>query len=648
MTGDTLVGTLPFVGPKYQQLLEKLGIKTLRDLLYHIPSRYQDLSRITRIDELAREELQVIEARVWDIKKIRIAGGRVIINVSVGDSSGTVQLTWFNQPFIERSLRVGETYRFAGEVEEKRGLLQMSNPQFEPASKPMLHTGRIVPIYHQTAGITSKWLRARIAPLLSKIPDLAPEFLPDDTRSRHQLPQLADALFNIHAPASLEVAHVAKRRLGFDELLVLQLQALRRKGDWEGQKSAHVLTIDQSTLEQLLLDLPFTLTQGQITALQAILTDMAKPSPMNRLLEGDVGSGKTVVAAMAALVAHQSGHQVAIMAPTAVLAQQHFVTKMATADVTVGTHALLSEGVDFDRLGLVVIDEQHRFGVEQRATLMAKAGHGVHLLAMTATPIPRSLALTLYGDLDLSVIDELPIGRIPIKTHVVPDRKRADCYGFINDALSRGEQAYVICPLVEESENLDSVRAATTEYEKLKHIFAGFNLGLLHGRMKAADKDAMLGAFSAGDIDLLVSTPVVEVGIDVPNASMMIIEGAERFGLAQLHQLRGRVGRGKTQSYCFLFSDASDPREVARLRHLEQESRGIRLAEVDLETRGPGEIYGVRQSGLPELHAASLFDYALIEAARAEAELLYQHERLIDLPLLQERLLQQERRIEMN
>ena len=679
MTPTTPVTTLPFVGPKYAKLLEKLGIKTAADLLYHLPKRYIDLSQITPIDQLLEDELQVVKATVTQIKKVRIRGGRVMITAQVMDHTGRLQLTWFNQPYMEKSLQEGSVYRFAGEVSYKYNQWQMISPQVELASKPPVHTGRLVPIYAQTAGVSSKWLRARLAPLMSKTGDITPEFLPDEVIKRQQLNHLPQAIRHLHAPESLTQANQAKYRLAFDELLLLQLAAMQRKSNWQAGRQAAKLAIQDDALEKIMSQLPFILTDAQMKAIQDIRANIASSTPMNRLLEGDVGSGKTIVAFIAALIAVANDYQVALMAPTSVLAQQHYQSfqsllekftnsqgldifksgtptlslrtsksKMAPADITVGTHALIADGVDFDKLGLVIIDEQHRFGVEQRATLMAKAKQAVHLLSMTATPIPRTLALTAYGDLSLSILDQMPQGRLPIKTHIVPDRKRQDMYGFIAKALDRGEQAYVICPLVEESDNIQSVRDATSEYQRLQTIFPNHKLALLHGRLKPTEKDQILADFKDHKFDLLVATPVVEVGIDVPNATMLLIEGAERFGLAQLHQLRGRVGRGSIQSYCFLLSDSTQAEDVQRLQHLEHEHSGIRLAEIDLQTRGPGEVYGTRQSGIPELKAADLQDVELIEKAQQEAQHLFATNSLQNHPALAEKLAETNKRVEMN
>lgn len=615
-----------------------------------------------------------------------------MITATASDDTDQLQLTWFNQPYMEKSLTVGQDYRFAGEPEFKFGKFQMTSPTHELASKPMVHTGRIVPIYPLTAGVTSKWLRARIAPLLPKVEVVVPEFLPDAILSKYDLASLPEAIRHLHAPETMEQAGIARRRLAFNELLLLQLASLQRKMAQGQSAAAPALRVGRKEIREWVMGLPFDLTEAQQKVIDEITTDLAKSQPMNRLVEGDVGSGKTVVAAAAALAAAFNGYQTAVMAPTSVLAQQHYQTfqallegarvrageaarrasqtldeetkpegrelrpvsvalrtaksKMPPADITIGTHALIASGVEFEALGLVIIDEQHRFGVAQRAELMSKAGHGVHLLSMTATPIPRTLALTAYGDLDLSIIDQMPANRLPIKTHVVPEHKRADMEDYLDAAMARGEQVFIVCPLIDESDKVTEVRAATAEFERLQQVFGQRRLALLHGRMKAADKDQILAEFKNHQFDALVATPVVEVGIDVPNATMLVIEGAERFGLAQLHQLRGRVGRGDKQSYCFLLSDAKKAKDIARLRHMEHESSGIALAELDLATRGPGEVYGHRQSGIPELKAASFMDVELTQTTHEAAEGLIAS--LNSYPNLERELSRTQKLVEMN
>ncbi len=670
MTSQTPVSILPFIGPKYVQLLDKLGIKTVGDLLYHIPRGYQDLSKITTIADLEDDALQVIEARVDTIKKVRIRGGKIMVTAKVFDDTGKITLTWFNNPYVEQSVKAGLRYRFAGEPEQKYNTRQILNPTSESADKPPLNTGRLVPVYNQTAGITSKWLRARLAPLMSKTGEIMPEFLPSSTIADHQLLDLGQTLRYIHQPEDMDQANLAKQRLAFEEMLLLQLYNQANRLQWQSQTQALSLAITDQQFAHFIDSIPFALTDDQLHVATEIRTQLSQTIPMNRLVQGDVGSGKTVVAYLAALQAVANGHQVALLAPTSVLAQQHYQTfqallesaqlnstnpvarrpspvalalrtsksKMPPADITIGTHALLSESVALDRLALVIVDEQHRFGVEQRAHLLNKAKHGVHVLTMTATPIPRTLALTAFGDLDVSTITTKPANRLPIKTHIVPQAKRQDMYPYISQAISRGEQVYIICPLVEESETLTEVKSATAEFERLKTIFPQHRLALLHGRMKPTEKDTVLGDFKKHLYDILVATPVVEVGIDVANATILVVEGAERFGLAQLHQLRGRVGRGDQQSFCFLLSDAKDATEISRLQHLTHYDSGIQLAEIDLQERGPGEVYGTRQSGIPTLKAASFFDLDLIQKTQSEAQKLLASGELDHNPVLRERL----------
>lgn len=661
MTPQTPVTTLPFIGSKYQQLLLKLGIQTVSDLLYHLPRGYQDLSKITPIEEVEDGVLSVIEAELLWLKKVRLKNGKLMFNGQIADTTGKLKVAWFNQSYIDQTLKVGQVYRWAGEVELQYGSRQMISPQAELASRPTINTGRLVPIYDQTAGVSSKWLRARIEPLLSKTADLAPEYLPDWLRQQYSLLNLPQALRQLHHPADMAEASQARARLAFNEMLLLQILNISHKRQWQSQKEAPLLNVESAELHSWLDQLPFQLTPDQLQVTQDILQDLTGHQAMNRLVQGDVGSGKTIVAFLATLAAVKNGYQAAILAPTSVLAQQHYQTfqellkginplnstpslalrtaksKANPADITIGTHALLNDQLDFSRLGLAIIDEQHRFGVNQRSFLLNKADHAIHTLTMTATPIPRTLSLTVFGDLDVSTIASKPANRLPVKTHIVPQAKRQDMYSFIQEALDRGEQAYIICPLVEDSENLQ-VKSATQEFERLQKIFPNHNLALLHGRMKATDKDIILNQFKNHDSDILVATPVVEVGIDVPNATILVIEGAERFGLAQLHQLRGRVGRGSTQSYCFLLSDAKEATDIDRLQHMTHHDSGIELAEIDLQQRGPGEVYGTRQSGIPALKAASYFDLELIEKTRQAAEQLITNDEVTTNPTIQAHL----------
>jgi ATP-dependent DNA helicase RecG len=505
-----------------------------------------------------------------------------------------------------------------------------------------------VPIYPETHGISSKWLRGRLSYLLENFENVIEEFLPPAILNLFDLEKFATSVRNVHFPSNLKAAEKSKKRLAFNELLFIHLRNLYRKSDWNKNLAIHKLEIDNNTYKKFLGVLPFTLTKSQERSIQEVFSDLARDVPMNRLLEGDVGSGKTAVAAAAAFAAFINGHQSIIMAPTQILAEQHFHTlreifksfKVRVAlitssgvkadagktDIFVGTHALIHKKVDFDNVAFVAIDEQHRFGVEQRAHLVKKTRKNTtspHVLTMTATPIPRTIALTYYGDLDLSILEELPEGRKPIKTWLVPPKKRQGAYAWINDQVEKHKvQAFIICPLIEESnvDTMKQVKAATQEFEEIKKILPNLNIGLLHGKLKATEKNQILDAFKKGDTNILVSTPVVEVGIDVTNATIMVIEGAERFGLAQLHQLRGRVGRGKVKSYCLLFTDQRSKKVQARLSALQKTMSGFELAELDLKLRGPGEIFGRRQHGFPELKIASWQDAGLIKETKLFAQ----------------------------
>lgn len=649
--------TLPRVGQMQAKRLEKLGIRTIEDLLYHFPRRYDDYSRLKLIHQLRPGDEVTVMANVRQTTLRQLGGNRTIIKCIVSDGTGYLELTWFNQPFLEKRLAPGTPIVVSGRVEQFLGRLTMNSPEWEPLDKEQIHTGRMVPVYSLTEGVTNRWLRRLIKKVVDAWAARVEDFLPEETRQRLALYDLGTALREVHFPAGEESLTRARRRLAFDELFLLQLGVLRLRQAWRRQ-TGQPLPTDQPALEQFLASLPFTLTDAQRHALGEILRDMAQPVPMNRLLQGDVGSGKTVVAAAAALMAARSGFQTAVMVPTEILANQHYqrfqallggmtvpangperplqvrllvgsmslterrqVYEEAAAggvDIVVGTHALIQEDVRFCRLALVIIDEQHRFGVSQRGALRQK-GYSPHMLVMTATPIPRTLSLTLYGDLDLSIIDELPPGRQPIQTYIVTNRERERAYQFVRSQVAQGHQAFIICPLVEESENIEA-RSAVAEYERLsKEVFPDLRLGLLHGRMSAEEKEEVMRRFQAGDLDILVSTAVVEVGIDVPNATVMLIEGADRFGMAQLHQFRGRVGRGSAPSYCLLVAENAGEDAWERLRAVAESQDGFALAEKDLELRGPGEFFGTRQSGLPDVRMAGTADIRLLELARREA-----------------------------
>ncbi|MCC6235937.1 MAG: ATP-dependent DNA helicase RecG [Dehalococcoidia bacterium] len=666
--------------------LARLGLETVGDALRHYPYRHHDFSITVPVAQLRVGVEQTVRGHVAKIREVRMGrGGRLrSTEATVVDEYGTpLRVIWFNQPFIVRSLPEGSEIALAGNVKAFRGHPTLENPEFERLDGRLplgaeggaatgAHTGRIVPVYRLTEGLPQRTLRALIAGLLERFGDRIPDPLPPEVRREHDLMTAAEAVQQVHYPDSPEALTQARRRLAFEELLAIQLGVQRRKRDWAGSGNAPILE-GRTTAEAFLGTLPYTLTAAQRAALEDVLRDVERRSPMARLVEGDVGSGKTVVALAAMLAAVSSGFQAVLMAPTEVLAEQHFRTicrllsgepepplggllpapflplplravlltgstrtkerrdaldaiRHGGAQIVVGTHALIEDTVAFHRLGLAVVDEQHRFGVMQRAKLREK-GNGAytpHLLVMTATPIPRSLALAVYGDLDLSIIDELPPGRAPIETRWLPPEQRHEAFAQIRRELDAGRQAFVICPLVEGSDTVAS-RAATEEYDRLRlREFPDLadRIALLHGRMSAKDKDAAMRAFGRDETKILVSTAVVEVGIDVPNATVMVIEGADRFGMAQLHQFRGRVGRGQWPSTCYLLADEPSDEAVERLQTVARTRDGFALAEADLKLRGAGDFFGTRQSGAPSLRVASLLDAQLIAETRAEAERL--------------------------
>ncbi len=643
------VQILPLVGPIYVRRLEKLGIATVEDLLMHVPNRYDDFRVIATIGSLQPGEVVTIRGRVESIKNIYTFHGKIIQKASVSDSEGVIQIVWFNQPFITRTIHKGEYFAFSGKVDQFDRKISLISPSYEAiiGNKAGIHTGRLVPVYPETSGVSSKWLRGRVDYTLKRLLTIN-EFLPEKICKKFGLENLSIAINAAHFPNNLEEARVGKQRLAFNELLFYQLKSLFRKNEWGKNKVALKLSLDKKVYDEFLSTLSFQLTKSQGRATEEIFEDLKKETPMNRLLEGDVGSGKTVVAAAAAFASFVNGYQTVVMAPTQILANQHFNTlkrifdrfkvrvsmvssegvkkDLGKTDIFVGTHALIHKKVKFEKVALVIIDEQHRFGVEQRAHLVKKSGlrnRAPHILTMTATPIPRTVALTIYGDLDLSTLDELPKGRKPITTWIVPPQKRVGAYNWIREQIEKNfVQAFVVCPLIEEShiETMKDVKAVTSEYENLKRTFSGLNLGLLHGRQTLKVKNEVLTDFKEKKTHILVATPVVEVGIDVTNATIMIIEGAERFGLAQLHQLRGRVGRGEVKSYCLLFTQSHSLKVRSRLEALRKSFSGFELAELDLEMRGPGEFMGTKQHGFPELKIASWSDTDLIKKTRTVAQ----------------------------
>jgi ATP-dependent DNA helicase RecG len=654
------------IGPKSAETLARLGLETLGDLLWHIPRRYDDYSQLKTINRLWYGEEVTIIGTVEEIHVRPIRGGSMkLTDALVSDGSASIRVTWFNQPWIAQQLTPGRAVVLSGRVDQYLGKLTMNGPEWEPLERQQLHTNRIVPVYGLTAGVTAKWLRRVVYAVVERYAPRIQDPLPEAVRRSAGVVPLPHALSQIHFPDSAEELQRAQARLAFDEMLYLQLGVLRQKQDWMALTTQPV-SVEDGWLGRFAAGLPYALTGAQRTALGELRTDLASGRPMNRLLQGDVGSGKTVVAAAAIGMVAAGGRQSALLAPTSILAEQHAQTLRALLpaacgipaerialllgstpesekqsirqalaggeiQVVVGTHALLEDPVGFQQLALAIIDEQHRFGVEQRAALRAK-GDNPHLLVMTATPIPRSLALTLYGDLDLSVLDEMPPGRQPIETRLLRATERSRAHRFIESQVDAGRQAFIIYPLVEESDKVEA-RAAVEEQKRLQtEVFPGRALGLLHGRMKPDEKEAAMGRFRAGELAILVSTAVVEVGVDVPNATVMLIEGANRFGLSQLHQFRGRVGRGPYPSYCLLIPDADDPASAERLRAMEATADGFRLAEMDLEQRGPGDFLGTRQSGFAELRMARLTDVRLIEMARREAQQLFQSDPGLSAP----------------
>lgn len=645
------VEKLPYVGGVYAKRLHRLGIEKVGDLLYHFPYRYNDFRKKQKIQSLTANTESSIEGEIVETNIIKTKTGKTLIKSVIADGSGAIEAVWFNQPYLLQTLKKGLKVGLAGKVEPFSGRISLISPEFEilVGKRGPTHTAGLVPIYPETSNLSSKWIRSRIKSVLRKItPVKIEEFLPDNLLKRYRFPRIEEALSDIHFPKDLKDVKKSRDRFAFEELFLLNLRSLKSKKIWKQNKIPVKLSYakHKEEVDSFIKELPFELTGDQKTALGEVLSDLEKDTPMNRLLEGDSGAGKTVVAAIAAYLAYLSGAKILFMAPTGVLADQHLETlqsllepkglkiqihtgtkKTGTGDnfdLLVGTHALFHKKEGFEGVGFVIIDEQHKFGVEQRAKLLkkVKGGQVPHLLTLTSTPIPRTLALTVYGDLDLSVLEELPPGRKRVKTFVVSERKRQSCYEWVKERINnKGDQVFVVCPLIEESdkETMQQVKAAKAEYERLKSVFKGIKVGLLHGKLKPKEKETVMKRFRKGKIKILVSTPVVEVGIDIPNATVMVVEAAERFGLASLHQLRGRVGRSDKESYCFLFSTGSDTQTLERLKALEKESSGFKLAELDMKFRGPGEMYGTRQHGLTELKVADLADSKMLKIAQDAA-----------------------------
>lgn len=703
---------------RFLKLFQKLNIVFVKDLLWHFPSRYEDFSRICKIAHLEPNRLVTIWGKI-ESTDLRRSWRRkmAIFEAIVNDGSGKIKAIWFNQPYLAHILQPGKFVNLAGKVSVSGNKLYLSHPTYEITSdkkQEMRHTGRLVPIYPETKGLTSRGIRFFVQLILKKLSP-PPEWLPPEVLEENNFSDVKTTLQKIHFPQKIEEAELAKDRFAFENLFLLQLINFKQKLKLAEEKSPAIKT-DIQNLKEIISELPFELTFSQKKALWEIIQDLAKPKPMNRLLQGDVGSGKTVIAALAALIVSKNEYQTAFMAPTEVLAQQHFTTlkkifngikavnqpptalltsssakifyendlegeirkssliskiKNGEVKIIIGTHSLIQKKVTFNKLGLVIVDEQHRFGVKQRAALVqrkkvinnnpSKICLIPHFLSMSATPIPRTLMLTIFGDLDISLITELPSGRKNIITKIVPPSQRENIYKFIRRQVKEGRQVFVICPRIEQQtpENQASnylrgkldkqtiaqqsaieLRTVKEEYEKLsRKVFPDLRVEMLHGKLKPNEKEKIMKKFAAGEIDILISTSVIEVGVDIPNATVMMIEGAERFGLAQLYQLRGRVGRGKHQSYCFLLTDSSSKSTQNRLKAIIEAKNGLELAEKDLKTRGPGEFLGEAQTGFPDVAMQALQNIKLVKASREAALRIIQKDpTLKNYPLLQKKL----------
>lgn len=678
---DSSVIQIPGIGVQNAKALAKQNVYTVRDFLYYFPRRYDDYSQFKTINKLIPGEAVTIIGMIYSIEN-QTHGKYQITEAMIGDGTGYIRITWFNQPWLIHQIHVNQAIVFSGKVDIYLGRPVMSNPEWEPSDQENLNTNRIVPIYSVNSNLKQNFLRRMAYNTVRHWAGFLPEFIPDLVLESADLLPLTKAIEQIHFPSSQEMLREARKRLAFDEIFLLQISVLSQKRLWTSY-TADRFEITDEQLEQWTKRLPYQLTNAQQKAITDIREDLGSGSPMNRLVQGDVGSGKTIVANLAAAMVSNSGGQSVIMTPTSILAEQHyrnfliFLEQIQTEKsgvlispdqvalligsttetqkreireklnsgellVVIGTHALLEEPVQFKNLELAVIDEQHRFGVEQRSALRSK-GTNPHLLVMTATPIPRSLALTIYGDLDLTVIDEMPAGRLPVETFVMQSISRERVYELIHHEVQSGHQAFVVYPLVEQGEDDDREGKAAVEAQtKLQEdIFPDLRIALLHGRMKGEEKDAVLEAFKNHEYDILVSTSVIEVGVDVPNATVMLIEGADRFGLAQLHQFRGRVGRGTERSFCILIPEKDSIVENERLKAMTETNDGFALAEQDLNLRGPGDFIGNRQSGFMDLRLASLTDIRLIEKARKEAEKLFEQDPDLsseDNKLLKERI----------
>lgn len=688
---DTELLTIPGIGPKFAPRLKRLNIKTVKDLLWHFPFRYEDYSRIVPVAELTVGQAATVQGTIQQISTRRTWKKNLLITEAIiVDETGGIKAVWFNQPYVSNILKENYRYNFAGKITGAKQEIYLASPSYEPIDKlgrgETKHTAGLIPIYPETHGLTSKGLRYLIKPLLKSL-DPIEEFIPEEILKENKLPEINLALKRIHFPLRREDAENAKKRFAFEDLFLLQLNNLKIRSRLAA-KTAPPIQINQNELGALISGLPFQLTNSQKESLKEILADLARPRPMNRLLQGDVGSGKTVIAALAAILTAKNGFQAVFMAPTEVLAGQHYRTiakifpsfsggtalltagktelncgakldskiskpkllktiSEGGAKIIIGTHAVIQKGVQFKNLAFAIVDEQHRFGVRQRASLLNNE-NPPHFLSMSATPIPRTLSLTLFGDLDLSAVTELPAGRKEIITKAVAPENRQKAYDFIREQIKKRRQAFVICPRIEpgaakEGEILSEakkkaleLKSVKEEFEKLsKKIFPELKVTMLHGKIRGKEKDEIMKNFQDKKYDILVSTSVIEVGVDVPNATIMMIEGSERFGLAQLYQFRGRVGRGEHQSFCLLFTDSDSAAAQKRLRYLITAKNGFELAEKDLQLRGPGQFLGESQTGLPDAAMDALKDILLVKSSRdAASRILSNDPELENHPLL--------------